>query len=116
MHDPSSEREAAEARRLGGVRRRREKATALAFDLEGTEGPDRMRRVLEIATQDTLLLENGIARNRTLLQGVRTDIELYKLGEIESRLRTLELLALGYRPPATVNADPPPHDEPLDES
>ena len=49
----------AEAGRLGGLRRRREKTVTAAYDLEGLATLDQIRRLLEIAVMDTLGLENS---------------------------------------------------------
>ena len=65
-HSPDHAEEAAEARRLGGLRRRREKAVSGAYDIEGLESVGAIRRLLEIAALDTLSLENSVARSRTL--------------------------------------------------
>jgi len=69
-HSPDKSEEAAEARRLGGLRRWRERTVAGAYDLAGLEDVTAIRRVLEIATLDTLGLDNCVARNRLLLAAV----------------------------------------------
>jgi hypothetical protein len=66
-HDPDRSEEMAEARRLGGVRRRREKVVAGAYDLTGLGDLDSIRRLLDIVVLDTLQLENSVARSRTLV-------------------------------------------------
>src|SRR5437867_3014954 len=63
-HDPEHADEAARARATGGVRRRRERVTAVVYDLERVETIDGIRRLLHIAASDTLGLENSIARSR----------------------------------------------------
>jgi hypothetical protein len=63
---PEHAEEMAEARRLGGLRRRREKAVSGAYDFEGLADIGRVRRLLEIAALDSLALENSVARSRTL--------------------------------------------------
>src|SRR5688500_10992349 len=67
FHNPDTAEQAAEARRLGGMRRRREKALAGAYDFEGLGSVDSIRRILEIAALDVLGLENSIARARVLI-------------------------------------------------
>ncbi len=62
-HSPDHTTEAAEARRLGGLRRRKEKAVSGAYDVEGLETVGQIRRLIEIAVLDTLGLENSIARS-----------------------------------------------------
>lgn len=66
-HSPQREEEAAEARRLGGLRRRREKTVSSAYAFAGLDSVQAIRRILEIATIDTLGLENSIVRSRTLV-------------------------------------------------
>ena len=61
-HSPENAEESAEARRLGGLRRRREVAVSGAYDFAGLESVADIRRILEIAVLDTLGLENSIAR------------------------------------------------------
>ena len=51
LHDPATE--AAETRRLGGLRRRRENTVAQIYDLEGLDTAAGIRRVLEIVVADT---------------------------------------------------------------
>ena len=66
-HDPEKSAEADEARRLGGLRRKREKTLATAYDLAGLGSVAEVRRLYEIAAFDTLGLENSPARNRLLV-------------------------------------------------
>ena len=61
-HNPESADEAREARRLGGMRRRREGAVAGAYEFDGLGSAADLRRVLEIAAVDALALENSVAR------------------------------------------------------
>lgn len=83
-HDPSTAEEAAEARRLGGLRRRREKTVAAAFEFEGLASPEAIRRVLETAAIDALGLDNSVARVRVLIAVSATAaklVELARFGE-----------------------------------
>lgn len=61
-HGPEREDEAAEARPLGGLRRKREGTVAGAYELEGLASIPALRRILEIVAVDTLSLDNGTAR------------------------------------------------------
>src|SRR5690606_9413596 len=65
-HDPDHQQEAAEARRLGGLRRRRESTIVGAFEVGELDDVASLRRLLQIAVIDTLGLENSISRSRTL--------------------------------------------------
>jgi hypothetical protein len=93
-HSPDREEEAADARRLGGLRRRREKAVSGAYDFAGLDSIPAIRRILEIATIDTLGLDNSIVRSRTLISAAVAAAKLLETGELEARLTVLEL-ALG---------------------
>jgi hypothetical protein len=66
-HDPDKSEEAAEARRLGGLRRKRERTIAGAYDLAGLGDVASVRRVLEIAVLDALGLDNSLARSKLLI-------------------------------------------------
>ena len=89
-HSPEHVQDAAEARRLGGMRRRREATVAGAYEIDGLGSTADLRRVLEIATYDTLGLENSIPRNRTLVAIVQTGARLLEVGELEDRLAAIE--------------------------
>ena len=94
-HSPQHAEEAAEARRLGGFRRRRESAVMGAYDLEGLDGLSVLERVLEIALLDTLGLDNSLTRSRTLGYLVGIGTRLRQEGEMEERLRALEAALRG---------------------
>src|SRR6266446_8350137 len=66
-HDPERAEEAAEARRIGGLRRKKERTIAVAYDLPGLDTVAGIRRLLEIVVIDGIGLENGIARLRVLI-------------------------------------------------
>jgi len=99
FHSPEHEEEAAEARRLGGLRRRREKTLVGAYDLEGLRSLGAVQRLLEIATLDALALENSVARVRALTYIAQTALKCLEVGELEERLEALEA-ALGPREPS----------------
>lgn len=69
-HAPDRSDEAAEARKLGGLRRRRERTIAGAYDLSGLDSVAAVRRSLEIAVLDTMGLETSVARSRVLVGAV----------------------------------------------
>ena len=91
MHDPEHADEMAEARRLGGLRRRREKAVSGAYDIEALENVPQVRRLLVIAVMDTLELENSIARSRALAYLSQVALKMLEVGELEERLKALEV-------------------------
>ena len=96
FHDPEHEAEAAEARRLGGLRRKRESTLQGAYEITGVATLDDMLRVLEVVTFDALSLDNSIARGRLLLGVVQIGTKLIEVGEQEERLAAIES-ALGPR-------------------
>ncbi|MDA1129508.1 MAG: hypothetical protein O2913_12545 [Chloroflexi bacterium] len=90
MHSPDNAEEVAEARRIGGLRRRREVAVSGAYEFDGLETVAGLRRLLMIAALDTLGLENSIARARTLIYLVGVAGKLLETGELEQRIAVLE--------------------------
>ncbi len=97
MHSPEYAEEIAEARRLGGLRRRREVAVSGAYEFNGLETVADLRRLLNIAALDTLGLENSIARSRTLGYLVGVAARLLEVGELEQRLAYLEAAVHGQK-------------------
>jgi len=95
-HSPKHAEEVAEAGRLGGLRRRREKAVAAAYDLVGLATLDQIRRLLEIAVMDTLGLENSIARSRVLAYLAQVGLKVVEAADLQERVVALET-AMGPR-------------------
>jgi hypothetical protein len=89
-HDPERAEDAAEARRLGGLRRRKEGTIAVAYDLPGLDSVAGIRRLLDVVVTDGIGLENGIARLRVLIAASAAATNLLKVGEFEERLAALE--------------------------
>ncbi len=89
-HSPEHAAEAAEARRLGGLRRRREGAIAGAYELDSLASTPDLRRLLEVAAFDALGLENSVARVRALTAIVQVGARLLETGELEERVSALE--------------------------
>ncbi|MFQ6028640.1 MAG: hypothetical protein ACE5Q6_14230, partial [Dehalococcoidia bacterium] len=103
MHSPKHAEAMAEARRLGGRRRRREVTVAEVYEFCGLESVTDIRRLLQIAVLDTLGLENSIARSRTLAYLAMTAAKLLETGEFEQRLAALEDSVQGQKaPPESV--------------
>jgi hypothetical protein len=90
VHDANSAEEAAEARRLGGLRRRREQTLAVTYDLTGLSTPDELTRLVEIAALDALAERSSLSRSRILLAAVRTGLHVRAEAGTEARLRALE--------------------------
>jgi len=93
-HEPGKEEEAAEARRLGGLRRRKERTIAGAYDLGGLGDVEALRRILDVVVIDLLGLENSIARARALVATVVAAAKLVEMGDVQVRLAILEAAVL----------------------
>lgn len=89
-HSPDHANDAAEARRLGGLRRRREKTVEGAYELDGLGTVEQIRRLVEIAAVDALGLENSVARGRILIAAALAATKLLEVGELAERLENLE--------------------------
>jgi hypothetical protein len=111
MHDPEHTEAVAEARKLGGLRKRREVAVIGAYGLDGLDTLEFLQRVLAIALLDTLGMDNSLNRSRTLGYLVGIGTKLRQEGETEERLRALEAAVQGQRTPAASVFDREPDDE-----
>ena len=89
-HDPEHASEAAEARRLGGLRRKREGTVQGAYDLEAVDSVQGIRRYLKVGLIDSVSLENSVPRNRAIFSGVVAAVKLLEVGEHEERLAAIE--------------------------
>ena len=101
FHHPDLTREREEARRLGGLRRRREKSVAAVYDWTGLGSVREIRRLLEVAIVDTLGLDNSPARSRTLASLANLSLKALQVGELEERVTELERI-LEVRRPGSV--------------
>lgn len=90
MHDPERAEEMAEARRLGGLRRRRERTLAGAYGLTGVRSVADLLRVVEIAVFNLLGADSSIAQARALLHAALVGAKLLAVGELEERVAALE--------------------------
>lgn len=104
-HSPAHEDEVAEARRLGGLRRRREKTVAGAYEIAGLGTVESIRRILEIAILDVLGLENSIARARVLISGAQAAAKLLETGELQDRVTALEAVQQRARQAEPLDED-----------
>jgi len=89
-HDPESQEQAREARRLGGLRRRKEATLGGVYDFEGLGTTSGIKRLLEIAVFETLQLENSIQRVRALAYIARVAGANLKTQELEERIQAIE--------------------------
>lgn len=96
-HDPANAEAAAEARRMGGFRRKREGTVAGAYEFGGLSNVHDIRRLIEIAVLDTLSIENSIQRSRALAYLAQMGLKSLEVGEVQDRLQVIEELVLGRR-------------------
>lgn len=97
-HAPETAEEAAEARRLGGLHRRKKKTVASIYDFRGLRTIEDHQALLETAATETLALENSISRNRVIAQIVGVGAKLIEIGDHEERLQALESVQRSRRP------------------
>ena len=90
-HAPETAEEAAEARHLGGLHRRKKKTVAAIYGVGGLRTIDDLQGLLETAAIETMALENSISRNRAIAGMVATGAKLIETGELEDRIAALEL-------------------------
>ncbi len=90
FHNPGTTEEAAEARRLGGVRRRREGTLAGVYDLDSVCTLIGLRRILEVAAYEALALDGSVAKVRALTTIVQVGARLLETSDLEVRLAALE--------------------------
>ena len=94
-HSPETAEEATEARRLGGLHRRKKKTVAAVYGFGGLRTIEDNQALLETAAIETLALENSIARNRALAGMAATGAKLIEVGDHEERIAALEAAARG---------------------
>jgi len=104
-HDPDKAEEVAEARRIGGLHRRKAKSVATIYDFSGLRTVESAQRLLETAAIETLALENSIARNRALISAAAGAGKLIEAGDLEERVAVLET-AVGHKRSADDAAFP----------
>jgi hypothetical protein len=92
---------------VGGVRRRREAALAGAYDLAALDTVVGVGRVIDIVLADTLSLDNGVQRNRTLLAAAMAALKALETGELQDRVEALEAVVqrLGREPAPFADTD-----------
>ena len=109
-HHPDHRTEAAEARRLGGLRRRRENTLEGAYDLhEGFRSVDGILRFVEIAGLDLLSLDASVARSNAMFRGALVAAKLLEVGDLAKRIADLEAMLATRQPDSasTFDLDPP---------
>jgi hypothetical protein len=89
-HSPETVEEAAEARRIGGLNRRKKKTVGAIYGFHDLRTIEDLQTALETVTIETFALENTIARNRAIGGFLSVGAKLIEVGDHEERLRALE--------------------------
>jgi len=89
-HSPETAEELTEARRMGGLHRRKKRTVATIYGFGGLRSIEDHQALLETVAVETLGLENSIARNRALTAIVATGAKLIELGDLASRIAAIE--------------------------
>jgi hypothetical protein len=89
-HAPGTADELVEARRLGGLHRRKKRTLATIYGFGGLRSIEDNQALLETITVETLALENSIARNRAITAIVATGARLIELGDLADRVAAIE--------------------------
>ena len=93
-HSPDTADELTEARRMGGLHRRKKRTVATIYGFGGLRSIEDNQGLLETIAVETLGLENSIARNRALTAIVATGARLIELDDLATRIAAIEA-ALG---------------------
>ena len=97
-HSPGTADELAEARRMGGLHRRKKKTVATIYGFGGLRTIEDNQALLETIAVETLALENSIPRNRALTSIVATGTKLIEVGDLAARVAAIEaILGPGQR-------------------
>jgi len=89
-HSPETSEELTEARRMGGLHRRKKRTVVTIYGFGGLRSIEDNQALLETIAVETLGLENSIARNRALTAIVVTGAKLIELGDLASRIAAIE--------------------------
>ena len=111
FHDPGHAEEVAEARRLGGLRRRRERTLAEVYEFTGLGDAESIRRLLEIAAFDAFNLDASVPRVRALIAMAGAATKLLEIRDLADRVAALES---AYRSVGLQSTEPKAIDD-LDE-
>jgi hypothetical protein len=93
-HTPEREEDATEARRMGGLHRRKKRTVATIYGFGGLRSIEDHQALLETVVIETMALENSIARNNTVTRMILAGAKLIELGDLAGRIAAIEA-ALG---------------------
>jgi hypothetical protein len=89
LHSPAHAAEAGEARRLGGLNRKKEKTLDEVYSIEDLGTVHGIRRILELAIYGAMATENSLNRSRVLIAGAMAAAKLLETGELASQIEAI---------------------------
>ena len=95
-HSPDTADDLAEARRMGGLHRRKKRTVAAIYGFGGLRSIEDHQALLETVVIETMTLENSIARNSAVTRMIATGAKLIELGDLAGRIAAIEA-TLGQR-------------------
>lgn len=90
-HDATKGKERALARRIGGLSTKKPHIADSSLIPSDVRSIDGVFTILNYALQESIVLDNSIARSRLLVSIAHGFIEALKVGELEKRLEALEM-------------------------
>ena len=91
MHHPDHGAEVAEARRLGGLHRRKEETLKEVYDLDDLGTIGGARRLLTVVALETLALPNSVPRNQTLVAVAKASLKVIGAAETADLMKSFGL-------------------------
>jgi hypothetical protein len=104
-HAPETAEDAADARRIGGLHRRKKRTIGAIYGFNGLRTIEDLQALLETLAVETLALDNSIARNRTVAAMLSIGAKLLETGEFEVRLASLEAAVRSRERAADMSPD-----------
>jgi hypothetical protein len=89
-HSPDTADDLAEARRMGGLHRRKKRTVATIYGFGGLRSIEDHQALLETVVIETMALENSLARNSAVTRMIATGAKLIELGDLASRIAAIE--------------------------
>jgi hypothetical protein len=90
LHDLDLAEVVQEARRLGGIRRKRETTLAVAYEFDGLRTIDDIQRFVEVAGYDAIGLDPSVNKVRAMGYIAQVAMSLLKEGELQDVVDAIE--------------------------
>jgi len=89
-HSPETSEDLTEARRMGGLHRRKKRTVATIYGFGGLRSIEDHQALLETVVIESMTLENSIARNSAVTRMIATGAKLIELGDLAARIAAIE--------------------------